>query len=154
MRIENIIELIREDVEKMDVRSAWKRGVNEYAFEILENMENNGYVPETKKQLIDEMLNGAHEDRKRNATLFDHWSVASCGGSYLCYDADIAERLCTPSELKKTRNGERKPNSREEWLDTQARALYQAGNRIIEAFENIMNTVEIESDSENIKKGA
>ena len=51
----------------------------------------------------------------------------------IIYDSDIAERLCTPSELKKTRNGERKPNSREEWLDVQARALRQAFSRIYTA---------------------
>lgn len=39
-------------------------------------------------------------------------------------------RLCTPSELRRTHNGERRPNSREEWLDTQARALYQAARRV------------------------
>jgi hypothetical protein len=50
---------------------------------------------------------------------------------------DIAERLCTPSELKKTRHGDRKPNSREEWLDVQARALYQASNRIKHAALNL-----------------
>lgn len=36
-------------------------------------------------------------------------------------------------ENDKTRNGERRPNSREEWLDTQARALRQAANRIFYA---------------------
>lgn len=49
-----------------------------------------------------------------------------CGGSALIYNADIAKHYCTPSELKKTHNGERKPNSREDWLDVQARALWQA----------------------------
>lgn len=33
-----------------------------------------------------------------------------------------------------TRNGDRRPNSREEWLDVQARALYQAGARVFRAF--------------------
>jgi hypothetical protein len=32
--------------------------------------------------------------------------------------------------LKKTRNGEKKPNGNEEWLDVQARALFQAAQRI------------------------
>lgn len=36
-------------------------------------------------------------------------------------------------ENRKDRNGERRPNSQEEWLDTQARALFQAANRIIRA---------------------
>ena len=65
------------------------------------------------------MLNGAQD-----------WNKYSWGGSSLIYDGDIAERLCTPSELKKTRNGERRPNGREEWLDTQARALHQAAKRV------------------------
>lgn len=50
--------------------------------------------------------------------------------SYI-YDADIAEALSNPSELKKTKNGERKPNNREEWLNVQARALNQSSNMII-----------------------
>ena len=54
----------------------------------------------------------------------------SWGGCSLCYDVDIAARLCTPSELRKTRNGERRPNGREEWLDVQTRAIHQAANRI------------------------
>ena len=60
----------------------------------------------------------------------DDWNAFSWGGSSLIYDYDIAERLCTPSELKRTKNGERKPNAREDWLDTQARALYQAWRRL------------------------
>ena len=55
----------------------------------------------------------------------------------LIYNEDIAERLCTPSELKKTRHGERRPNAREEWLDTQARALFQAYNLIGRLARNI-----------------
>ena len=61
------------------------------------------------------------------------WDQYSWGGSSLIYNSDIAERLCCPSELKKTRNGERRPNSREEWLDTQARALRQAAGRLTRA---------------------
>ena len=44
--------------------------------------------------------------------------------------ADIAKRLGT-SEFKKSKNGESNPNSREEWLDVQARALTQAEILII-----------------------
>lgn len=51
----------------------------------------------------------------------------------LIYNGDIAKLLCSPSELKRTRNGERRPNNREEWLDTQARALAQAAKRLIDA---------------------
>ena len=61
------------------------------------------------------------------------WEQYSWGGSALVYDGDIAAALCTPSELKKTRNGDRRPNSREEWLDVQARALRQAFRRVYSA---------------------
>lgn len=40
-------------------------------------------------------------------------SAHSWGGSSLIYDHDIAERVCTPSELKRTRNGERMTNYKE-----------------------------------------
>lgn len=39
-------------------------------------------------------------------------------------------RVCTPSELKRTDGVMNNPNSRETWLDVQARALHQACNRI------------------------
>lgn len=111
-------------------RSAWNRGVNEYALELMEELAESierGWITEDEicnTTLIKKaLLNGASD-----------WKEYSWGGCSLIYDGDIAERLCTPSELKKTRNGERKPNSREEWLDTQARALSQACNRICRAF--------------------
>ena len=95
-------------------RSAWEKGVTVYALELLENITETEII--TKERL----LNGA-----------ENWEEFSWGGCSLIYDYDIAERLCTPSELKKTRNGERRPNARESWLDTQARALFQACNRIM-----------------------
>ena len=100
-------------------RSAWNKGVTLYAMELVENLEeraaHEGRNPEPGKECREWMLNGAQS-----------WSQYSWGGSSLIYNEDIAKRLCTPSELKKTRNGERRPNANEEWLDTQARALYQA----------------------------
>jgi hypothetical protein len=66
------------------------------------------------------MLNGAQD-----------WDEYSYGGCSLIYNGDIAKRLCTPSELKRKRYGELNPNSRENWLDVQARALFRAQNRII-----------------------
>ena len=114
------IETIMKHVNEHTGRSAWAKGVAEYAAEILEAID---YVDEdelTSSALIDRaLLNGASD-----------WNEYSWGGCSLIYDGDIAERLCTASELKRTRNGERRPNSREEWLDTQARALFQASKLI------------------------
>lgn len=67
------------------------------------------------------MLNGAAD-----------WSQYSEGGCALIYNGDIARRLCTPSELRKTDNGRKDPNARESWIDCQSRALYQAA-RLIES---------------------
>lgn len=112
------INEVRTALENRKTRSAWDRGVNAYAFDLLEVLPDNvSYGSYTA--LKADMLNGA-----------DDWSQYSWGGCSLIYDGDIAERLCTPSELKRTRNGERRPNSREEWLDTQARALSQAAARV------------------------
>ena len=132
----NIIEKLNQELNTRTDRSAWNKGITVYALEIMEEVAERaayeGHEPQNREELIDFMLNGARDYRSNE--LFKHWSIASWGGSYLIYDGDIAERLCTPSELKKTRNGERRPNSREEWLDVQARALYQAGNRILKAY--------------------
>ena len=111
-------------------RSAWGRGVAQYALELLDTVEewreyNNGAeIPNNRAELKKIALNGAKD-----------WSAYSWGGSSLCYDGDIAERLCTPSELKRTRNGERNPNGRESWLDCQARALHQAFSKLVQALE-------------------
>lgn len=121
------IEEARKELETRKTRSAWERGVTAYALDLLDSLEKalDYYKeePADRATLEKYLLNGATD-----------WSQYSWGGSALIYEGDIAERVCTPSELKKTRNGERRPNSREEWFDTQARALYQAARRI----KNIM----------------
>ena len=121
------IEKLYQSIENEKQRSAWDRGVNEYALELVEQLGEqirDGYFDELDLsdpgKVKAALLNGAAD-----------WSQYSWGGCSLIYDGDIAERLCCPSELKKTRNGERRPNSREEWLDVQARALYQASKIII-----------------------
>lgn len=120
------IEKLYQSIESEKQRSAWDKGVTQYALEMVEQLGeqiNGGYFEELdlteSKKVRAALLNGAAD-----------WSQYSWGGCSLIYNGDIAERLCSPSELKKTRNGERRPNSREEWLDTQARALFQAANRV------------------------
>lgn len=97
-------------------RSAWDRGVTAYALEMLEGLEVTELTARTVERTL---LNGAPT-----------WHDYSWGGCALIYDRDIAERLCCPSELRRTRGGERRPNAAEEWLDTQARACFQAAQRI------------------------
>ena len=92
-------------------RSAWSRGVKLYALELLGDLESD-YTGAS-------LLNGAAD-----------WTAYSFGGCALIYDADIAERLATASELKRKRGGELPPNASEKWLDCQARALSQAARLI------------------------
>jgi hypothetical protein len=121
------INELKQAIANEKPRSAWGRGVKEYAEELSEELEEaiqGGYFAEDKltdrAALKAQLLNGA-----------DSWSQYSYGGCALIYDGDIAERLCSPSEYKRSREGERRPNSREEWLDVQARALRQAANMIM-----------------------
>lgn len=105
---------IKEKIRALRVRSAWARGVKVYAEEILDSLEDRDqFQPEEDLEKI--FLCGATS-----------WKSYSWGGCSLIYDHEIAERLCTESEFKKTKGGLYSPNAREEWLDTQARALYQA----------------------------
>lgn len=96
--------------------SAWVKGVREYAIELLKETEG---VPTEGQSINDWLLCGAA-----------NWKQYSYGGCAFIYDEDIAKRLCCPSELKRKRNGELNPNSRETWLDVQARALGQAATMI------------------------
>ena len=114
------IKEIKQELESRKDRSAWRKGVAASALELLDELEENRKFSGKDEymhslEIESELLNGAN-----------NWNMYSWGGSSLIYDCDIAKRLCCPSELQITRGGERRPNSREEWLDVQARALYQA----------------------------
>ena len=118
---------LRKFVEEFPNRSAWKKGVKEYADELLNNLEEKAQyyerLPRNEKELKEWLLNGAMD-----------WEDYSYGGCSLIYDSQIAERLCTPSELKKKDGGRLEPNSQESWLDVQTRALCQAHSRIARKF--------------------
>lgn len=127
-----------QTLEQRKDRSAWGRGVTKYAVDMLQQIAdyyNGGYISaddlETLAAAEAVALNGAR-----------NWREYSWGGSALVYDGDIAAALCTPSELKKTRNGERRPNSMEEWLDVQARALHQAFRRMYGAIRSARQEVQ------------
>lgn len=105
-----LLEKIRKEIENKKAWSAWDKGVKLYALEIIDRLETDE-LDVTEKNL----LNGA-----------PNWKEYSWGGSSLIYDYDIAKRLCAPWELKKTDGGFKRPNKTEDWLDVQARALYQA----------------------------
>lgn len=106
-------ELLNKIEEKKNIsRSAWKKGVCDYAYDLIEDNDN---VHFDILGLNEQLLNGAK-----------NWKDFSYGGCALIYDVDICERLCNNTEKKLTKFGEKMPNKKENWLDVQARALYQA----------------------------
>ena len=92
----------------LNPRSAWNRGVRQYAVDMVEAMDGEEFQ-------LEELLNGAKD-----------WKEYSEGGCALIWDEEIAERLCTPSELRRTKYWCRNPNKNETWIDVQTRALRQA----------------------------
>ena len=103
-------------------RSAWSRAVHTYASELVEGLSSSDDLS-NERLLSKALLAGASD-----------WQQYSEGGCALIYDADIAERLCSASELKRCKGGERQPNARETWLECQARALGQAASLVRRAY--------------------
>lgn len=118
-----LADTIRAELNARHDRSAWDKAVTLYALDLLDDVQeganNMERLPIDGAELERWALNGAN-----------NWHQYSWGGCSLCYDKQIAERICTPSELKRKHGGAYEPNSRETWLDVQARALYQAIERI------------------------
>ena len=115
--MKKIIE-IKKAVADVKAKSAWRKGVKNYAIDLLDELADgygNEYQFANTVDLENSLLNGA-----------ENWDDYSYGGCALIYDGDIAKALCTPSELKKSENGRFNPNCRENWLDVQTRALKQA----------------------------
>ena len=124
------IQAVSNEVMNNKTRSAWDKGVKAYALEMLEsfeewrkwNEENGESVPELDEHTA---LNGASD-----------WSAWAYGGCGLVYDFAIAERLCTPSEMRKLQyktGAMRTPAPCTNWLDIEARAARQAWQMIAKA---------------------
>ena len=118
---------LRKLVAEFPNRSVWKKGVKEYADELLNNLEEksqlNGRLPRNEKELKEWLLNGAMDCKD--------YSYTYCS---LKYDSQIAERLCNPSEFKKKGGGRIVPKRGETWFDEQTKALNCACFRIKSKF--------------------
>lgn len=77
-------------IEHKSTRSAWSKGVKKYACEVVDAIETDAFAFESTEELKRILLNGARD-----------WAQYSEGGCALVYNQDIAERLLTPSELRK-----------------------------------------------------
>ena len=123
-------ELIISELEIMKkrfARSAWDKGVYDYAFDILEPLGD-----ELENVNADTLMNGSNT-----------WTAYSYGGCALICDDDIAKRMCTPSEYKKYLNAglNSKLSDSDYWLgNVQTRALFQAMAKIRRAYTRVRNT--------------
>lgn len=109
---------IKKGVEAKRFRSHWERQVQDDALAMIDELWNNELEWEddiTASEFEELALSGAKD-----------WWAYSYGGCALIMDVEIAERYCTPSELKRTNCGELPPNKHESWVDVQGRALFQA----------------------------
>lgn len=138
--LDKVIECMHTVVNINTGRSAWAKGVAVYAHELIDDLEMNirdGYVSASVfanvAELEKAMLNGAKD-----------WKQYSEGGCALCYNHQIAKRLCAPWELRKTDYGRKDPNPQESWIDVQSRALYQAFQMVKNAIPNMINFDEVE----------
>lgn len=113
---------ILDELNARKCRGTWDNAVNAYAVELVESLDDWDKQPESVEELREMLLNGAPD-----------WSAYSWGGSSLVYNWDIAERLCTPSELRRLtrKNGTLNDSPRGvHLLEHQARALRQAAGRV------------------------
>ena len=119
-------DYIRCLIEKAPQRknvSAWKKGVKNYAIALIDKLPDD-YC----------MIFGNQEELEKHIKIFkklllngaENWRRYSYGGRAYISNNAIAINLCTLSEYINSKRGKRRPNRRENWLDVQARALFQA----------------------------
>lgn len=110
--------------------SAWKKGVRSYALEMLENVEDKTAPACTLT--LGQLINHVGYNSVKIGMFANQYNACqevSWIGNFEIYNENIAERLASPSEIKKCTRADgsiRNPNSRESWLDVQTRAIWQA----------------------------
>lgn len=132
------------EIKNEKARSAWDKGVKEYALELAENLfwqSIEDIESASTSEIMKMLLNGANN--------WFHYSESGCS---LCYDSDIAERLCTPSELKRTKHGRLNPNIRESWIMCQGRALIQASVLVRRKINSALNIRNVQKELNELKE--
>lgn len=113
------IAKIKNFIKNEPCRLHWERAVKDYALEMIDQCDEKDIT--SYKQLLN------HADIN-NMTDYAIARNLSEGGCFEICNADIAKRLCTPSQLKRytRKDGTVRDLTRESWLDAQTRAVYQA----------------------------
>lgn len=126
--MQRLIRDIRNELDNRSARSAWDRGVRDFAVDMLESyLERRNLciwdgLVRMGKITEEDLLDGAKD-----------WSQYSRDGNYLIYNQDICRALCNQRDQKRTQDGKLPPNDQEDWLDFQARALQQAAQMVMKA---------------------
>ena len=132
------------ELEYKYARSHWRRGVIDTALDLIDDIDGevllNIVLSTSLKEQRKILLNGAEDEKQY-----------SYSGNMLIYDQDIAERFCTPSDLKKKKGGILPPKKNRTWLDVQARAICHAMMVIFDATYKVR--FEIENCIGEMKKG-
>lgn len=114
------IQAVANEVNNTKTRSAWSKGVQAYALDILANFE------EWQKFNESEGLECPELDERTALNGADNWRHWAEGASGLAESCAILCRLCPPSEIKKgVRNID--------WIEVEARAARQAWQMIAKA---------------------
>ena len=130
------VEQLRESIKNQQARSTWNIGIKTYALELLKEV--------TDEQLEECVLGDFHARVSLRNLLLNGvktWYSYSYGGHSLILDMDIANRLCSPSKLKRCKD--------EIWLDVQALALAQAFDLIADHWRQLVWDGIVQVDKEN-----
>lgn len=103
--------------------AAYNEGVRQYALDLLEDWPDDMPLQVATAETV--LRNGA-----------DSWHEYAQGSS-LVYDEDIALRLCSPEELKRTHAGNLPPDENYTWLDLQERAIEDAARLILHTVDRM-----------------
>lgn len=118
-KVVRISDLYKSVEAAKNGRSKWANGVQYLALSIIGNYADDEPGAAVDLQDLEAtLLNGA-----------TNWEAYCYGGLLLISNLEIAERLCSPSELRRctAKDGFLKdPNRREIWMDVQVRAAQQA----------------------------
>lgn len=125
MNKEQVKKVLNEKLQSKRL-SCWNRGVIYYCYDLLEKVEEKD-LPNNFFYLEKLLLNGA-----------DNWQDFSWGGKSLLNNFSICDRLTTPTERKRTKNGLLDFNTYEKWLDVQARGLEQGFHLIYLIVNNLI----------------
>lgn len=114
-------------------RSAWNKGVKQWALDLLDGMQQDDKVEFTSvTSLLYEALSGSLD-----------WKQYCYDDKGIISDYSIVEAFCTPTEKQRyiSRLGAlRAPNANETWMDVQVKAASQAWD-LIERVAKFLQTI-------------